>query len=579
MLSVTTHISPSKVILLKKVLYICVFVFLLCFLIFSLFYRLSSYESLKNWYLSLNNCFYKQETWANDFFTQAVKIKGNYLSLAGCTISFAGIIYVIYNWRKLKNTSTAISIPGINKQYLAWYAVVFVLAILIGITRLKLTAPAFDEIFSAVNCGRLPAFQIISYYMLPNNHMYFNLINHVFFSWSTDLVQTGRLISFVTYTCVLFCAFYWLYKLIKIRWMAFIALLPIALQFTTWGFSMQARGYECELMCGWVSFISIMEYAQSNNKNALHLNTLFNILGMAFLPTFLYILLAEVLFISCMMVYNRTMKWYYLKHQVICCACTFLLYLPGLCFSGATAFTNNPYVTPTAKDLQSYIPTFIEFSRYMINFCFSMFRGEDHPINFVLFSLPLLLFFSKQKERRSVAIFYILLWIVFAAFTLHIRRQPFIRNMIIHYSLTMAFVVYTFYVITDSLVSYINKATIRYACQGLWVFAIVYFCRFQLITDRQNVSLNLYFNNVNAIYEEHITAVNAIPPGSSISFSNESFYIYYLCHQKGLKANKCTDGTEKFYVKRPFEQIQCNMANEYTLLKKLPADYELYTRK
>ena len=38
----------------------------------------------------------------------------------------------------------------------------------------QLIVPTYDEVFSAQNCAGIHPFQTIAYYMLPNNHIFFN---------------------------------------------------------------------------------------------------------------------------------------------------------------------------------------------------------------------------------------------------------------------------------------------------------------------------------------------------------------------------------------------------------------------
>ena len=64
-----------------------------------------------------------------------------------------------------------------------------------------------------------------------------------------------------------------------------------------------------------------------------------------------------------------------------------------------------------------------------------------------------------------------------------------------------------------------------------------------------------------------------------LSFSDESFYFYYLGSKMHFKASKCANGNEDFYIKRTFEPLPPNMADGYALASKFKRDYELYKRK
>ncbi len=576
-------IPATSAIFLRKMWYACIFFVLSGTFIFSLYYCLSGYEALKTWYLLLNNSIYEEAKWGSNFFTPAVKTTGNYLAVAGCVISITGILYVVSGWRKLNNTSVAISLPHASRQGVLWYSAVFVLAILIGINNIGLTVPDPDELNSIVCCARLPAFQCISYYMLPNNHMYFNFINHVLFSWSDDMILSGRLISLVAYTIVLISVFHWFYQLITKRWLAFIALLPVALQFAVWAFATQARGYECQLACGWLSFISIMHYVRTNKINALRANTLFNILGIAFIPTYLYLLIAEMLFVVCIMAGNRTIWPNYFKYQLIGGATIFLLYLPAFCFSGIAAFTSNAWVLPTTDNIPRFLFSFVHEAKDLANSCFFIGWGGNLFVNYLLFLLPMLLFFSKQKEHKLIALFYTVLWVTFILFCFQARRTPPFRVLIIHFSLTMAFVIYTFYFVTDAVAQHVRAGWPRFVCSLLWMGMLLSFCVMLFIKDRKN-AICLYGKDSTAIYESYKTCLSGIPTGSSIYLStiylsDYDTYYYYLCRKMHLKVSQNTNGNEDFYIKSAIDTLPVNMSDKYTFVKTLPENCTLFKRK
>jgi len=565
----------TDAIFYKKPVYIAACFFLSCMLAFCLFYCLSDYGTLKQWYFSINNCFYRRDTWANDFFNPLVKRKGDYLCAAGGALAASGIFYVVYCWRNFKNSTVERPQGYFNGKSKVWYLVVLILALVLGISSFNLSYPSSDEIFSAVNCASLPGFQCISYYMLPNNHMYFNVINHVLFSWYGDFVQSGRIISLIAYTGVLFCAFYWFQDLVKKNVFAFIALLPVALQFVAWGFATQARGYECELLFGWISFLSLMKYARTNSKGAIALNTLVNILGIIFLPTYLYMYVAELLFITCLMAYTKTVRSDYIKYQVIFGVCSFLFYLPGFCFSGIAAFKENRFVTPIGNNLQEYLPSFWDHTCLMIRFLMS---GENNPAYFLFFFVPLLLFFSKKNEHRFIALFYILLWMVYVALALYMRREPFFRNMIIQCSLTMAFAVYTFYALFEVVALRIKKGVSGSIFMFFWGAPVIIFCALLYITNRQNVSSKLYGPDTNEIYERYKADLTIIPKGSSICLPYENFYFFYLCGKMNFKVNRCGNDNEDFYIKDT-EPLPASIEGKYVFARKLDNEFDLYRKK
>ena len=337
----------------KKLLYIVALLVLSALFSFCIFYISSDYSRLQHWFLSLNGSFYKKETWTRDFFTPAVKAQGN--SLAGAGIACAALLsgYIVVSWRACNKRKVFVA-PEISLGAWGWYAGVFALSISLGVWSWCSLAASYDEIFSAVNCTELHPFQTVSYYMLPNNHMYFNFINNVSFRWLGDTVASGRLMSMVAYAGVLLVSFHWFYRLTNNYFYAFIAILPIALQFTVWGMAAQARGYEAQLFCAWVSFITMFRFALTEDNRMLKLNALFNILGFIMVSTYLLFYVAQAIVLLSVMVYNRRFIWQYYKCQMFVILSVFLLYLPAFCFSGIPAFTDNPYVKPGSPDWIAY---------------------------------------------------------------------------------------------------------------------------------------------------------------------------------------------------------------------------------
>jgi hypothetical protein len=568
--------SVSKVSrLLKILLFIFIISFLIAILLFSLFYFFSDYNSLKNWYFSLNSCFYKSKTWPDNFFTPAVKSIGNYFAIAGVILPIAFFTSFLLIGGK-RNVIHHTKKPAfLNTTNLIWYAIIIVLAIIVNTWGSGITSPSYDEIFSAVNCAELPSFQIISYYMLPNNHMYFNLLNHLIFGSHIDLIRSGRLISLVAYTLVLISIFRFFYKSINDRLLSFIALLPVALQFTIWGFGFQARGYECQLLVGWISVIAIFNYLTNNTERRIFLsvNTVANIGGFILIPSYLYWYLAQVFFVLILTGRQKSGWFKFLLHQAICIVFVFLFYLPALCFSGLHALAENKYVKADYENLATFFPDFISYFKYYLGICFS--NGNIFT-NLLLLCLPLVLFFSKSLVNRRLALFYLIQWVVFVVLTLILRHAPFDRNLIIHFSFTMAMVVYTVYVLINAIFTRLNK--IRQARYAVFLLPIL-FCGFYLAQyDKAHIT-DIYNNSVNATFAEHEKEVSQLPGDATIAFSDESFYFYYLCRESHLRTVRCASGMEDYYIKRTDELLPDYIKINYSLFKTNSEDYQVFKRK
>ena len=158
---------------------------------------------------------------------------------------------------------------------------------------------------------------------------------------------------------------------------------------------------------------------------------------------------------------------------------------------------------------------------------------------------------------------------------LYTKMHPFCRSMIIHYSLTLAFVIYTVYAVAEAIATYFKKAYLLYIFFSLPVLlSSIHYYR----GNAEHESYNLYFNDTDQLYTSHTAESREIPKGSTIAFSEESFYFYYITHKLGYPVKRCSSGNETFYIKRNFEVLDEPYKSQYTLLKNLSEGYELYKR-
>jgi len=89
----------------------------------------------------------------------------------------------------------------------------------------------------------------------------------------------------------------------------------------------------------------------------------------------------------------------------------------------------------------------------------------------------------------------------------------------------------------------------------------------------------MYGYPINYLYSVHSAVIAKIPAGSSIAFSDESFYYFYFCRKRHLKVSRCPRGDEDYYVIRPSENITGTITDRYSLVMSIEEDYELYKRK
>lgn len=567
--------------ILSKIFYGCVLIFFAIIMWFSVFYITTGYDTLTRWFLSMSDCFYRNTFWAHDFFTPTIKDKGNHYAGIAIVICLAGIIYICTGRKKYFLQKAIPATTTYDLSSWKWYLAVVVMASGIWYWGQGLVKPSADEIFSAVNCAELPHFQVLAYYMLPNNHVYFNFLNSFVTQWTNiDAVITGRIISLFAYTGVLLCIFHWLSKVFKNNTWAFIGLIVAALQFHPWAFGFQARGYELQLLCCWIAFLTIFNYVNTGNTSLLRINTIACILGYAFIPTFLYYFLAQTVFIILYQLFYRNRDLTPWKYQAITIAIVFLLYLPAICFSGLSALATNDYVKSSNTNFSNYFYVWCGTTKYFLNYTFSFLINENNPINFILFLTPLALFFFRSKQHKMAGMFYTVLWIAWAIICFAMQRNPFTRNMIMHFSLTMAFVLYTVYSIVELLLRKVKNATVNASLKTILLGApAIALCIHLATWGKEHVSSCLYFMDVNVMYQDYASDIKPIPPGSSVACSNERYCFYYYCRKGPYQIDRCPTGAEDYFINVEGEPLPEIISKNYLLERHGHEATEIYKHK
>jgi len=99
----------------------------------------------------------------------------------GAAIAVAVVLFLLKRIRTSWAKEKTITITG-NADNVIPIILCCATAICLWIWGNKMAMPAYDEVFSAQNAAGIHPFQCVSYYMLPNNHLLFNLLNGLFFS-------------------------------------------------------------------------------------------------------------------------------------------------------------------------------------------------------------------------------------------------------------------------------------------------------------------------------------------------------------------------------------------------------------
>jgi hypothetical protein len=556
---------------LTKALYILLLLIFASSLIFSIYYFTTGRETLTRWFFNLDNCFYRKDHWSSEFFTPHVKEQGNRWCALAIGISLVGTIFIARAWKRPSTSAQHLQILWPGKLFIL-PSIVVVSGISLWAYSFSLSSPAYDEIFSAVYGATGHPLQTLAYYMLPNNHILFNVVNNLLFH-PFDKIISGRVISLLAYLGVLLAVFYWFKNLNCGSVNAFFATLLIAVQFPVLGFSSQARGYEMQLLAGWIAFISLFKYYENNKNGWLKWHCFACIIGYATIPSFMYFHVAILTFSSLYQLYNRKLDLSFWKYHLICCSMLILFYLPAFCFSGFSSFSDNPTVKASEETIPQFLHLLSDKLLYFVSFCFSSLFGEYNIINYLLFFLPLALICFKNRLYRMMGVFYLLVWVMFILLVVYFKKIPFSRTLIIQYSVTQFMVVFTLFSVIRFLArrSHLNM-------QAIFPLVSLLLIGHYLFRYQKDSGHILYFNAVNEIYDSYAFA-ETLPRTGTIGFSDESFYLFYRCLKRKYEVSQCPQGEEMFYIKLKSEPLPPSLATNYVLLQSLPNDHELYRRR
>lgn len=501
----------------------------------TLLYLSAGYKALVLWYLGLFPCIYKHADWSTSFFTPAVKHAGNKYGLVGMVLAFILLIAAIRLFQRSKGFEFRICCRKVD----VWYLVgLFLFGLCIWLYGFFVSYPAYDEVFSAVNCAGMHPFQTASYYMLPNNHIFFNTLNSLLFHFAGNMVLTGRFISGAAFAILIPLLYYWLKSITKSPVYAAIFCAVLMLQFPVWAFSFQARGYSIYLICSWASFILLQRYLKTQRTQDLFFHGLSIVIGFWTVPSFLFWEVSLIVYAVFAMLHRRKIEWTLVKTHFIVGCSVFLAFLPILCFSGEAAILENHYVNAVKVPLAQYWPGFSKVFQSSIQYCFSGFVDAQNWTYIFLFYFPLLaLFFVRKTRAGGIVAFSVIVWLVLAGMTLQMQRFPFMRNLTAHCSVTLAAVLLA----GHSLLHQVGKrrmialktAAITLFCLGM----AVHFIRF----NRDHIHDSIYFYDVKSRFISLHNAVLKLPENARVGLSDEGFYWEFLCKQRGLKASMCMD--------------------------------------
>lgn len=492
-------------------------------------FLVSSHENCLQWYLNLNPHFYKSEHWKTEVFTPAFKATGNTTALLLMAATLLGA-YCLWQMPAVRDTSPSNKSSHSISRTAGVYSLIALTGLVLAFAMHRQCAYANDEVFSAVHFAGLHPFQTVSQYPLPNNHLLFNLMNTVL-SWLFDNpLMSGRMLSAVMYASGLMALYHFISRFKTGLFMKFAILAALALQFSFWGFSAQARGYQLVFLCSISALSSLTAYCFEGKTNAISGLTISLVAGMFCMPSFLYwglgIGIAGILW----MVQNKCPDRLFIT-AIIGSACTVLvLYGPLLLFTGLKAITDNPYTRSATGSVGTFIPVLLLQRPYFEGLLQEWTGlGASPAMQGIVLLIPALLVCLRgpKSQERRLMILMACLFAAFATCTLALRNLPFYRNLG-PYGL---FVLASFMLCVNSLIQ--NKAG-----RMMYIFLLLMYAGFQLYKYPEKVQSALYYHDVRAQYKDMAQAAKMLDKNHTIYLNEEAYYWWHVLQKAGFRPSQ-----------------------------------------
>ncbi|MCP9234606.1 hypothetical protein [Lewinella sp. JB7] len=501
---------------------------------YAAWYLYTDYAELSATYLA-SGPFYRDAAWTTDFFTPSVKQAGDRFALCGLAAGLAGMLILYRSWRRCavgtyrpllfaftRTDAWALGAIGLVQVAAWWYGQ-------------SLLPPSFDEAFSAVNAAGEGPFRSLTYYMLPNNHLLFNVLNAGFSGWTTDLVFTGRLLSLGAYLGVSVVQYFWLRDVLeRHRWLAAAVVLLLALTLPVWGFAVQARGYALLLFGSWLAFVGAW-YAQGGGRGRW--SWLFSggcVVAYAAVPVFLYAHLALLAWILTGWIGRRRVDGTLLAPQLVAGVAVLLFYLPAISFSGLSAITANRYVAAATEGYAEFAVRFLPTLPDYANYATQALAAWSVWLMPALYVLPVIVWWrSSSATYRRLARFQLLLLVATVGVVLLMRAVPFHRSLIfqLHFGILI-------------VVLFLQRLPALPVAVGATGFAALYLAA----KTPTYFSLHLYYYDIVPTHTAVARMLATVPDGAAVYATDEGFYARYLLQQREVRLVD-EAGTADFYVR------------------------------
>ncbi len=485
-------------------------------LIFTLFCALTlsllPYEEIIYWYQNLNPHFYKNDEWTTHFFTFGTF---KFSKIYSWILVIVSLIFVYFSGKE----SQPINLPRRSltfKNDAIIKTLIFCCGMFIWWFWQQKAAYSTDEVFSAVHFANKPFIQVVSYYPLPNNHIFFNAINHWFIYVADDLVFTGRLISGLSISLLAISVYSFSGRFFTNKALRFSIVIFILTVFPIMGFSTQARGYGLHLLLGWIAFTQIYSYSKNKNPNFLTNYAVAIALGVWTIPSFLYFWVGISVPYFVTMVYKKKFDFSFIFTNFKIIWVILVLYLPVVIFSGWKSILANKYVTSQESSTLDFIHEMFSggYFRGLLNEW--LYTPNDSWFGILIFFLSIILFLIYRKKYSNTIVPYALSLVMsFLLMTLLLKKFPFYRNMVSHCLLYWIVLLIS----VSQTIILKNKIVI-----SIWIFCLLFLASFFTYKNFEKFPFQLYYYDVNTFSASLQFTGKDIFTNKKVFIEDESFF-------------------------------------------------------
>jgi len=296
-------------------------------------------------------------------------------------ISLLGILIMIYS-KAVLNTGKEISnLANRIKEFfttLPKFEKYLALTIIIGYALYNISHAIrmpvhYDEAYTYFNFTKRSIFASISYYPVPNNHIFHSVLTNLTYNFPFSELINLRIPTLVVSFLVTIGLFYTFSKLLNKR-IALLLLPLFCLLFPSICYAYLSRGYMLVLLTFIVCFYATLRLTHLKEENQSDTRyytyfTIASIVGFYTIPSFLYPFFTCISYSFLYFIINKLYS--NAIRLILFCALTtmvvLLLYTPIFIVSGLDAVAGNRFVTPVSREviLGKLLPHFDHTSRFL----------------------------------------------------------------------------------------------------------------------------------------------------------------------------------------------------------------------